>query len=195
MSPNTCCRRARLRTGTAAAAVLALCVTPTPAEATPKPIEARVGGHLPADRLDPFPPLTVQTASSAAVVTLPPSDPRADAIAAVIATAMEQLGDPYRWGGSGPDVFDCSGFTSFAWRAAGVELAHYTGAQLSQTRRVSLEELQPGDLVFFGIGHMGLYIGDGQMIHAPRSGDVVKIDPIDVWRTPTAASRPELVLS
>lgn len=105
--------------------------------------------------------------------TLPAAD--SDAAAAAIAYAQEQLGKPYRWGGEGPDSFDCSGLTMRAWQAAGKNLIHYTGSQYQQTARVPISDLAPGDLVFFGkdaasIHHVGLYVGDGRMIEAPRTG-------------------------
>jgi len=103
-------------------------------------------------------------------------------VSAVIAFARAQLGEPYLWGGAGPDSWDCSGLTMRAWAQAGVSLGHYTGSQYAQTARVAIADLQPGDLVFYGtvgnIYHVGLYIGGGQMIHAPQTGDVVKIASI-----------------
>lgn len=92
--------------------------------------------------------------------------------------AYKQLGKPYIYGGAGPTGFDCSGLTMRAWGAAGVSLPHNAAAQYSLTasKRVSFENLQPGDLVFFsGLGHVGMYVGDGKMIHAPRTGRNVEI--------------------
>ena len=110
---------------------------------------------------------------------------------AVIAEAKRQLGKPYEWGAAGPDSFDCSGLTLWAWRAAGVNLPHYTGAQYATTRHVSISDLQPGDIVYYnGMGHNALYIGGGQIIHAPKSGDVVKISSLYYWDTSMVASRP-----
>jgi cell wall-associated NlpC family hydrolase len=102
---------------------------------------------------------------------------------AVIAYARAQLGKPYVWGAAGPDSFDCSGLTLKAWAQAGVSLSHYTGSQWDETARVAIADLQAGDLVFYGSSgpsseHVGLYIGGGQMIHAPHTGDVVKISSI-----------------
>jgi cell wall-associated NlpC family hydrolase len=104
-------------------------------------------------------------------------------VAAVIAFARAQLGEPYVWGGAGPNVWDCSGLTMMAWRQAGVRLSHYTGYQWAETKRIAISQLQPGDLVFYGtsvpnIHHVGLYIGSGQMIHAPNPSTVVKIASI-----------------
>jgi len=104
-------------------------------------------------------------------------------VSAVIAFARAQLGEPYVWGAAGPSSWDCSGLTLMAWRQAGVQLSHYTGAQYEETQRVPISQLQPGDLVFYGNSgptshHMGLYIGGGQMIHAPNPSTVVKISSI-----------------
>ena len=92
---------------------------------------------------------------------------------------------PYVWAAAGPDSWDCSGLTMKAWAQAGVKLSHYTGSQYRETARVPVDQLKPGDLVFFGpsvagIHHVGLYIGNGEMIHAPHTGTVVKIATI--WR-------------
>ncbi|MFC8830779.1 NlpC/P60 family protein [Streptomyces sp. NPDC057137] len=101
--------------------------------------------------------------------------------AAAIAYARGALGKPYVWGATGPDGFDCSGLTQAAWRAAGVSLPRTTYTQINAGRRVSRSQLAPGDLVFFysGISHVGLYVGGGQMIHAPRPGAGVRMAPID----------------
>ncbi len=99
-------------------------------------------------------------------------------------TALAQLGDPYVWAGSGPDVFDCSGLTQYAYAAAGIELPHSSSMQSGIGAYVPRDQLQPGDLVFFysPVGHVGMYIGDGQMVHAPQAGETVEIIPVDsVW--------------
>jgi peptidoglycan DL-endopeptidase CwlO len=111
--------------------------------------------------------------------------------ATAIAYARAQLGKPYRYAAAGPDAFDCSGLTMRAWGAAGVSMPHYSGAQYTRFPKVPLNAMQPGDLVFWGPGgseHVGLYIGGGQMIAAPRTGDVVKIQA--VWGSPVGAVRP-----
>ncbi|MEO5874363.1 MAG: NlpC/P60 family protein [Streptosporangiaceae bacterium] len=98
---------------------------------------------------------------------------------AALTYAYKQLGKPYFYGGAGPNSFDCSGLTMMAWKAGGVALSHNAAAQYSQSKRVALADLQPGDLVFFsGLGHVGLYVGGGKMLHAPHSGTVVKISSI-----------------
>ena len=101
-------------------------------------------------------------------------------VSSIIAYAYKFRGRPYVSGGKGPNVFDCSGFTSYVYRnVAGIEIGGWTGEQLRTGRSVSYSELQPGDLVFTnGGGHVGIYVGGGQMIHAPRTGDVVKVGPI-----------------
>jgi cell wall-associated NlpC family hydrolase len=95
-------------------------------------------------------------------------------------TAMAQLGKPYRYAGVGPGSFDCSGLTMYAWAAAGVRLPHSSAAQYSSLPHVSQDQLAPGDLVFYGhpIHHVGMYIGNGQYVHAPQTGDVVKVASI-----------------
>ncbi len=137
---------------------------------------------------DPPPPVAdpTETDSPAAepepTPSSPPPAPPADAGkgAQAVSIAMRYLGIPYRWGGASPSSgFDCSGLTMYVFAQIGVSLPHYAAAQFGLGRAVSKSELQPGDLVFFrGLGHMGMYIGGGNMIHAPRTGDVVKISSL-----------------
>jgi cell wall-associated NlpC family hydrolase len=97
----------------------------------------------------------------------------------VVGIAMQYLGTPYVWGGASPGGFDCSGLVMYAYSQVGVSLPHSSYAQYSAGVPVSMSELQPGDLVFFyGLGHVGIYIGGGSFIHAPHTGDVVKISSI-----------------
>ena len=100
--------------------------------------------------------------------------------ALVVAYAVQQLGKPYVFAAAGPDTFDCSGLTLMAWRQAGVSMAHFAATQYEAFPRVSVDALAPGDLVFFypTIHHVGIYIGDGKMIHAPHTGDVVRVASI-----------------
>jgi len=108
-------------------------------------------------------------------------DPARAPRSGVVDIALKYLGRPYRWGASGPNSFDCSGFTMFVYAQVGVRLPHSSRAQIGYGDRVSRANLQPGDLVFFGspIHHVGMYIGNGKMVHAPHTGDVVSIDPMD----------------
>ncbi|MEV8389533.1 MULTISPECIES: NlpC/P60 family protein [unclassified Streptomyces] len=111
--------------------------------------------------------------------------------AAAVAFAYGAIGKPYVWGATGPGAFDCSGLTQAAWRSAGVALPRTTYTQINTGQRVSRGDLAPGDLVFFfsGISHVGIYVGGGQMVHAPRPGSAVRLAPID--QMPFAgASRP-----
>ncbi|MFF2651005.1 NlpC/P60 family protein [Streptomyces sp. NPDC058045] len=100
---------------------------------------------------------------------------------AAVAYARSALGKPYVWGATGPHAYDCSGLTLAAYRAAGISLPRTTYAQINAGHRVSKGQLRPGDLVFFysGISHVGIYIGGGQMIHAPNPSAPVRIAPIN----------------
>ena len=101
----------------------------------------------------------------------------------VVGIAMQYLGVPYVWGGASPSGFDCSGFSMYVFAQIGVSLPHHAASQYGMGTPVSKDQLQAGDLVFFnGLGHMGIYIGGGQFIHAPHTGDVVKISSLsDSW--------------
>ncbi|NBE96358.1 NlpC/P60 family protein [Nonomuraea sp. KC401] len=100
--------------------------------------------------------------------------------------ALTQLGKPYVWAADGPDTYDCSGLTMRAWEKVGVRLDHWTGTQWTSGPHVPLDQLRRGDLVFFGhisddpgtIHHVGIYVGRGQMVHAPQTGDVVRVASI-----------------
>ena len=100
--------------------------------------------------------------------------------------AMRYLGVPYVWGGASPAGFDCSGLVMYVFAQLGVSLPHYTGAQWNMGVPVARGDLQPGDLVFFdGLGHVGIYIGGGQFIHAPHTGTVVQISSLSGWYAAT----------
>jgi len=102
----------------------------------------------------------------------------------VVAYASNFLGTPYVWGGTSPKPgFDCSGFTQYVYKHFGISIGRTTYDQIKDGVQVSRDQLQPGDLVFFGTWgnphHMGIYVGNGSYIHAPRTGDVVKISPLN----------------
>lgn len=108
-----------------------------------------------------------------------PGAPSGNAGAAV-EFAYAQIGEPYVYGAAGPDSWDCSGLTMGAWNAAGFGLSHQTNAQWNETARVSRGELAAGDLVFYNdLNHVGLYVGDGTIVHAPQSGQNVQTAGID----------------
>ncbi len=111
-----------------------------------------------------------------------PNLPAAGGAATALAAAESQEGVPYVWGGETPGVgFDCSGLVQWAWRQAGVDLPRTAAAQYDAIAHVSLSDLQPGDLLFWGYGgisHVGMYVGDGDIINAPETGEVVRIEPI-----------------
>ncbi|MEO3974137.1 NlpC/P60 family protein [Streptomyces sp. CAU 1734] len=129
-------------------------------------------------RLTPAQRAVYNTPPDPAAPGTPAPNPRA---ARAVAHAYGALGKPYVWGATGPGAYDCSGLTQAAWRAAGVSLPRTTYTQIDSGRRIERSALAPGDLVFFypGITHVGLYIGDGKMIHAPRPGVPIRIAPID----------------
>ncbi len=124
---------------------------------------------------------TSSDTTSAPTPVPPPSTGSGHPEAAAI--AARYLGVPYRWGGSTPAGFDCSGLVSYVYAQLGISLPHYTGAQWSSTQSISRADLLPGDLVFFdSLGHVGIYIGGNQFIHAPHTGDVVRVQSMsDSW--------------
>ena len=113
----------------------------------------------------------------------PTSTGAASARAAIaVRTALAQVGDPYVYGAAGPDAFDCSGLTMYAWAAAGVSISHASSMQPSEGTPVSISELMPGDLVFYysPISHVGMYIGNGQIVHAPNPSRPVEVVPLNL---------------
>jgi peptidoglycan DL-endopeptidase CwlO len=120
------------------------------------------------------------TGGSSAVpsVSVAPSAPlpSGSGNAAAASVAMQYLGVPYVWGGASPSGFDCSGLASYAYAQIGKSVPHYTGAIYNMFPKVPAGQEQVGDLVFFnGLSHMGIYIGGGQFVHAPHTGDVVRV--------------------
>ncbi|MFI7317936.1 NlpC/P60 family protein [Streptomyces venezuelae] len=144
-----------------------------------KRLLSRLTAEQRADLADPSDDrATRSTARDAALGAAKAPDARA---AAAVSYAYKALGSPYVWGATGPDAFDCSGLTQAAYRSAGVALPRTTYSQIAAGRRVPRSELRPGDLVFFysGISHVGLYVGNGKMIHAPNPSAPVRLAPID----------------
>ena len=97
-----------------------------------------------------------------------------------MAAAEREIGVPYVWGGTTPAGFDCSGLVMWAYAQVGISLPHYSGAQFADTTHISLADMQPGDLLFYGPGgsdHVAMYIGGGTMVEAPYTG-------ASVWNTP-----------
>jgi cell wall-associated NlpC family hydrolase len=138
---------------------------------------------------DSTPAPAADKAADPPAVDVPATSPGA---ATAVRAALSQLGVPYKFAAAEPGgAFDCSGLTMWAWAQAGVSLPHFAAAQYAMLPHVSRDELQPGDLVFFysDLSHEGIYIGNGQFVHAPRTGDVVKISPL-AGRNFVGAARP-----
>lgn len=118
----------------------------------------------------------------------PPTGDSAEIVA--LRYALTRRGDPYVWGAAGPDEFDCSGLVVWAYAQEGISLPHYTGSLWDEGMHVSQADLQPGDLVFFfaDISHVGIYIGNGLMVDAPSTGQVVQVQPV-AWSDYVGAVR------
>ena len=111
---------------------------------------------------------------------------------AAIAAARSVLGVRYTWAGASPSAgFDCSGLVMWAWAHGGKSLSHSSRVMYSQARKIPISAAQPGDLIFYGspMHHVGLYIGGGQMIHAPHTGSYVKLESIYYWSELVGAGR------
>lgn len=160
------------------------------------------GGTPPAADPKPADPKSEEPKPTTPPKTTPPPKPAdpppasSSKVDTAIAFAKAQLGDPYKWGAAGPNSWDCSGLTMKAYGAAGVNIPHYGGAQYTSTRHVSVSNIQRGDLLFWSKGsarsiyHVAIYLGGGQMIHAPRTGRNVEIVSFNYWIRPDLASRP-----
>lgn len=146
----------------------------------------------------PTPDPTTAPTPAPSPAPAPPSAPApASGVGAAIAFARAQIGEPYVWGAAGPGSWDCSGLTMGAWRAGGRSLPHYSVAQYEQSTPIAASQLQPGDLVFWGsssdpssIYHVALYVGNGQIIHAPRTGEDVQEVSMYYWIAPNFYARP-----
>jgi len=127
---------------------------------------------------------TTTTTAPASPTSGAPAPPANSLGAQAVQIAMGELGVPYVWGGASPSGFDCSGLTMWVYAQLGIHLDHYTVSQFDAGPHVAESDLAPGDLVFFeaGIGHVGIYIGNGEFIHAPHTGTVVQISSLsDSW--------------
>ncbi len=141
----------------------------TGAAAGPAPAPQAAAGPAPA-------PQAVAAGAPAA-----PAAGGSGAAQAAVQTALAQVGDPYVWGAGGPNAFDCSGLTQYAYAAAGISLPHSSRLQSQMGTAVSRSQLQPGDLIFYysPVSHVSMYVGNGQMVHASTSGVPVKVVPVD----------------
>ena len=169
---------------------------PAPAPTAPKPAAPKPAVPRPAPPA-PAPADSPQTTTPRPVSPPPaPAPPRpaprgSGGADRVIAFAKAQVGEPYAWGAAGPDAWDCSGLMLAAWREAGVSLPHYSVAQYHAGSPIPAGDLRPGDLVFWGstnnpdsIHHVALYIGNGQIVHAPRTGRPVSVEGLYYWKAP-----------
>ena len=139
----------------------------------------------------PSPPASTSPGAAAPRSAVPTAPvPTGSGGQVAVQAALSRLGDPYVWGAAGPNSFDCSGLTMWAWAHAGVQLPHYSGAQYDSTTHIPMSELQPGDLVFFADPgeHEAMYIGNGQIVEAPHTGADVRIMPL--YSQFVLASRP-----
>jgi peptidoglycan DL-endopeptidase CwlO len=137
-------------------------------------------------------PSTNSRSAAARAVALPTVPPPSTKAGIVVNAALAQLGVPYRFAKSVPGVaFDCSGLTKYAWGMAGVHLPHQSRQQFSTTSRIPKEYAQAGDLIYYysPISHVGIYLGDGRLVHAPATGDVVKISAVN-WGRVAGVTRP-----
>ncbi|MDQ6697474.1 MAG: C40 family peptidase [Actinomycetota bacterium] len=159
------------------AAPSARSIRATPLRTKPAPAPTPPPPPPPAPAATPAPPAAAPVGQGAAVA---------------IAAARSVLGVPYQWSGATPATgFDCSGLVMWAWGHGGKSLPHSSGAQYGMARKIPLSELQPGDLVFYGspVHHVALYIGGGQIIHAPHTGSVVQVASMYYWDDLVGAGR------
>lgn len=170
--------------------------------ATPPSREPVTTPNTPRPSTPTAPPSTRPTPPTPAkpTPTKPPATPApapARGAQAAIAFAKKQLGEPYVWAAAGPNSWDCSGLMVKAWAAGGKSLPHWSVGQYRASTPIKVTQLQPGDLVFWGssnnsssIYHVAMYLGNDQMIHAPRPGKGVTVESMYYWRTPNFFARP-----
>ena len=140
----------------------------------------------PAPSTTTTPEQTPVAATTTATTTTTPSEapagPTSGGHPEAATIALRYLGVPYLWGGATPAGFDCSGLVMYVYAQLGISLPHFAAAQYTLGSPVDRDQLQPGDLVFFeNLNHVGIYIGGGQVVHAPTTGDVVKISNLSDW--------------
>ncbi len=151
-------------------------------------LAAQARARLAATRSEASQPQALQYTPPVADSSAPEAPVPSSQYGGVVGIAMQYLGTPYVWGGASPGGFDCSGFVMYVYAQEGVSVPHNAAMQYNTVGSyVPRDQLQPGDLVFFdGLGHVGIYIGGGQFIHAPHTGDVVKISSLsDSWYAST----------
>ena len=141
--------------------------------------------------LAPLPASAHTVAPAASVSAAAPAAAPNGAAQKAVDTALAQVGDPYSWGATGPNSFDCSGLTSFSYKAAGISIPRTSKAQSTFGAPVSKANLRPGDLVFFysPVSHVGMYIGNGQMVHSPKPGTAVHVAKVDSFPSFAGARR------
>jgi peptidoglycan DL-endopeptidase CwlO len=177
----------------AASAAKEQTITPATTRAAPATTEAAPPAPPPPPAPAPPPPPPAPPPPASTDLGVAAETPEGAAVAPppthgdVVSIALHYLGVPYQWAGASPSGFDCSGFTMYVYSQVGVSLPHYSGAQFGFGAPVSRDQLAPGDLVFFdGLNHVGIYIGGGQFVHAPHTGDVVKISSLsEDWYSQT----------
>ncbi len=187
----------RRRAAEAAAAAAAAATTRPPAETVPAQAPTTQTPTTQAQTVttgdpaatDPAPPPAPPTTTAPATAPAPTASPGAGHPQAAT-IALRYLGVKYVWGGATPAGFDCSGLVMYVYAQLGIQLPHYAAAQFGFGAPVARDQLQPGDLVFFdALNHVGIYIGGGQMVHAPETGDVVKITPLSQFGSYVGARR------
>jgi cell wall-associated NlpC family hydrolase len=144
----------------------------------------RAAARAAAAAQNPAPTTTTTAPAPVSPTSGAPAPPANSLGEQAVQIAMGELGVPYVWGGASPSGFDCSGLTMWVYAQLGIQLDHYTVSQFNAGPHVAESDLAPGDLVFFeaGIGHVGIYIGNDEFIHAPHTGTVVQISSLsDAW--------------
>jgi cell wall-associated NlpC family hydrolase len=157
---------------------------PPPAAAPLAPAPGQDPAILAAPPAPPIPDALPVPGQPAAPGAIPPGDiapPGTPAASTVIQAALSRIGSPYSWGGSGPSAFDCSGLVMWSFQQAGISLPHSSQALARGGQSVSMDQMQPGDLVTYysDASHVGIYIGDGMMVHASTYGTPVRVAPVN----------------